>query len=120
MRNFVRFLFGLIVASGIVLLVMLILEPYVASEEITIFVQRMEKITTDDGEIYYLVYTENEVFENRDNMFHKKDNTERIFKRMKKNNRYRVIVVGYSFADKIPFFSEHRNITKVVEGPVFE
>ena len=69
MQSFIRFLFGLFVALAIVLLGALILEPYIASEEITIFVKKQEKITTEDGEMYFLVYTEDEIFENRDNMF---------------------------------------------------
>jgi hypothetical protein len=117
MQSFIRFLFGLIAAAVILLLGALVLEPYIASDEITIFVKNQEKITTEDGEIYFLVYTDDEIFENRDNMFHKKDETLQIFKRMKKNNKYRVRVVGYDFGGKIPFFSKYRNITAVLKGP---
>ncbi len=120
MQNFFRFVFWLLVAGVIVLLSALILESYIASEEITIFVKRIEKVTADDDEVYFLVYTENEVFENRDNMFHRKDDTELIFRRIKKNNKYRVKVVGYKFGIKIPFFSKHRNIASVIKGPELE
>jgi hypothetical protein len=39
---------------------------------------------------------------------------------MKKNNRYKARVAGYSFGDKLPSSPDHGNITKVAEGPVFE
>jgi hypothetical protein len=115
MQNFFRLVFGLGAAVVLILLIALVLESYIAAEEITIFIKNKEKIVTDDGEEYWLVYTENETFESRDNMFHRKDDTKTVTKKLKKNNTYRVRVVGYEFGSKIPFFMEHRNITAILD-----
>jgi hypothetical protein len=116
MQNFFRLVFGIGAAVTLIIIIALVLESYLASEEITIFVSKKEKITTSTGEEYWLIYTENEIFESRDNMFHRKDDTRKISKKLKKNNSYRVRVVGYEFGPKLPFFMDHRNITAVLES----
>lgn len=117
MRNFFSLAFGLAAVVAIILLLALILESYITSEEITININKMEKVKTDDGEVYFLVHTQNEIFENRDNIFHRKDDTILIYKKLRKNNKFRVKVVGYNFGKKMPFFLEHRNIVAVIDGP---
>lgn len=117
MRNFFSLVFGLAAVVAIILLLALILESYITSEEITININKMEKVKTDDGEVYFLVHTQNEIFENRDNIFHRKDDTILIYKKLRKNNKFRVKVVGYNFGKKMPFFLEHRNIVAVIDGP---
>ena len=117
MRQFLKLVFGLAGLVTIIVFLALTLEIYVATEEITVTVKKIEKIETDDGEKYYHVHTNKGIFVNRNNTFHRKDNTRTIFKILKKNIKYKIKVVGYNFGIKLPFFFNYRNIIAVTDGP---
>jgi len=117
MKNFLRFFFGLAIVVAAIVLIALVLESYITTEEFTIKILKTEKYETADGEKYYLVYTENEVFENRDRKFQRKENTIELAKLLRKNYEYKVRVVGFNFGVKLPFFSKYRNIVAVIDGP---
>ena len=86
---------------------------FTSSEEITITVTDKEKIVESNGDngvtSKYLVFTENEVFENTDVLLLGKWNSSDIQGRLRKDSTYTVKVYGW----RIPFFSTYRNITKI-------
>lgn len=115
MSNFLKLFFGLLVVVAIIAAGALFFESFITEEELTIKIELVDKVVTKDNETYYLVYTKDEVFENRNNYFHKKENAESLNQKIKEGQKYRVRVVGYSWGIKLPFFTEHRNIIDIVE-----
>lgn len=59
----------------------------------------------------YLVFTENEVFENRDTLLEAKWNSSDIYNRIREGSCYRFEVYGW----RIPFLSQYRNIVSVTD-----
>ncbi|MFC2084315.1 hypothetical protein ACFLS9_04595 [Bacteroidota bacterium] len=115
MRDFLKLFFGLAIVVSIIVFCALLFESYLTEEVIKIKVTKKETVTSEDGAITYLIHTENEIFENSNNYFHKKENAESLNKKIKRKNTYKIKVVGFNLGFKIPFFTEYRNITEIVE-----
>jgi hypothetical protein len=87
------------------------------SEIITIKVTGTERITETSGSgkdlsvtSKYLVFTENETFENTDETFVGKWNSSDFQGKFAKDSTYKVKVVGW----RIPFASTYRNIVQII------
>jgi len=115
MKNFFRFLFVIIVIALIILFCALLFEKSLTEKTVDITVIKIEKIKSEEGDAYFLVYTKNEIFENRDHYFHNKNNSKEINSKLEPKGKYRVKVVGFNFHTKLPLFLEHRNIIGMVE-----
>lgn len=97
--------FGLV--SGIIV-------PAMTQKDVVITVTKTDRIVERNGEDIhskYLVYTEEETFENTDSWMFWKFNSSDVQGRLLEGNRYRVKVYGW----RIPFFSSYRNIVKIKE-----
>ena len=55
-----------------------------------------------------------EIFENKNNYFHSKQNALNLAQLLKEGGNYRVKVVGYKFGVKLPYFVPHRNIIEII------
>lgn len=82
---------------------------YMSSETIEITVKDKERITTGSGESIsskFIIYTENEVFENTDSWIFGKFNSADYQNKLEVGKTYKVKVAGW----RVPFFSMYRNI----------
>jgi len=87
---------------------------YMANEVVTITVNEKDRITTGQGETLtgkFLIYTENEVFENTDSWSYFKFNSTDVQNDLKVDSTYTVKVAGW----RIPFMSSYRNIVSIDE-----
>jgi len=86
---------------------------YVKSiQTIEITVKDKERITSGSGESLsskFIVYTEDEVFENTDSWLFFKFNSSDFQNKLDRGNTYTVKVAGW----RIPFLSYYRNIVKI-------
>ncbi|RLD60422.1 MAG: hypothetical protein DRJ01_09720 [Bacteroidetes bacterium] len=85
---------------------------YMSSEKITITIKDKERITTGSGKNInskFIVYTENEVFENTDSWLFFKFNSTDFQNKLEKGKTYKVKVAGW----RITFFSWYRNIVSL-------
>ena len=85
-----------------------------ANEVVTITVNEKDRITTGQGETLtgkFLIYTENEVFENTDSWSYFKFNSTDVQNDLKVDSTYTVKVAGW----RIPFMSSYRNIVSIDE-----
>lgn len=119
MRNFLRLIFGLLLVALVILFCALLFEKFLTEETLEINITKIEKVISEDGELYFLVHTKYEIFENRDHYFHNKSNMKELNSKLKPKSKYKVKVVGFDFDEKIPFFLEHRNILELVESKSF-
>jgi hypothetical protein len=95
----------------IALIVFVPIQLYFASvDEITMNVTEKERIAYEQGS-RYLVWTENEVFENTDAWIFLKFDSSDIYGKIKVGHTYKTKVVGW----RIPFFSWYRDIINVEE-----
>lgn len=74
---------------------------------VSILVQEKERL---DDKGYYLIFTDGEVFQNKDSIFFWKFNSSDIQGNLKIGSTYKVKVVGV----RIPIFSLYRNIIEVL------
>lgn len=119
MKSFFRLLFVLLLVALVILFCALLFEKSLTEETLQIEITKIEKLTSEDGDRYFLVYTKNEIFENRDHYFHNKSNMKELNSKLKPKGKYKVNVVGFNFEEKIPFFLEHRNILELVDTKSF-
>lgn len=85
---------------------------YSSSETVEITVTDKERITTGSGESMsskYLIFTEDEVFENEDALFLGKWNSSDVQGQLKIGETYTVRVIGW----RLPLFSTYRNIVEI-------
>lgn len=85
---------------------------YTSSETIEVTINNKERITTGSGESIsskFLVYSENEVFENIDSWMFMKFSSADIQNALKEDSTYTVKVVGW----RVPFFSWYRNVITI-------
>ena len=88
---------------------------YSSSKTITIKVNDKERIVeTTGGEnpsvsSKYLVYTEQGVFENTDNLMFLKFNSSDVYNSLKRDSTYNVTVAGW----RIPLFSMYQNVIRI-------
>jgi hypothetical protein len=81
-------------------------------EEITIKVTEKERIVEGSGKSTsskYLVFTEDEVFENTDSIWFFKFSSSDLQGQLKEGEEYKVKVCGF----RIPFLSSYRNIIEI-------
>ena len=83
---------------------------YLSSEDIEITVTKTERINQGEDS-KYLVYTENETFENTDSWLYLKFDSSDLYGHMKANETYKVKVAGWRWK----FFSSYRNIVALEE-----
>ena len=83
---------------------------YLSSEDIEITVTKTERINQGEDS-KYLVYTENETFENTDSWLYLKFDSSDLYGHMKANETYKVKVAGWRWK----FFSSYRNIVSLEE-----
>ena len=109
-------LFGVFVIAFIVLLVasigISIYLPIATKENVTITVVDKERIVesgTDSVSSKYLIFTEDEVFENTDSLLVFKFNSSDIQGKLKIGETYQVRVYGW----RVPIFSMYRNIIEI-------
>ena len=106
MRKFNKVLY---IVIGFCLLFGYSIAYYSSSEYVEITIQDKERITTGSGENIsskFIVYSENEVFENTDSWLFFKFKSSDIQNNLKIDETYTVKVSGW----RIPFFSMYRNI----------
>jgi len=77
-------------------------------ETIEIIVNKTERVQNDENS-KYLVFTENETFENTDDILQGKFNSSDIQGKFKENQTYEVKVWGW----RIPILSKYRNIISI-------
>lgn len=85
---------------------------YSSEETIEITINDKERITTGSGEHIsskFIVYGENEVFENTDSWLYLKFNSSDVQNKINVGETYKVKVVGW----RVPFISWYRNIVTV-------
>jgi len=116
MLDFLKVVFGICVVTIVIFFSLLIFEKFVTEEIINIKVSYTEKIVDENGEISFLVYTKDEIFENKNNYFHSKQNALNLAQLLKEGGNYRVKVVGYKFGVKLPYFVPHRNIIEIISN----
>lgn len=85
----------------------LFFEKFLTEKEITITVINKEKFGNEKDR--YLIFTPDEVFENSDNVYHRKTNAEIIYRKLERGVTYRVKVVGIY----LPGIPHLRNITEI-------
>lgn len=82
---------------------------YISSETVEITIKDKESITTGSGKDIrskFIVYTENEVFENTDSWLFVKFNSSDYQNKLEVSKTYKVKVAGW----RIPFLSMYRNV----------
>lgn len=101
-----------LIIISLLLGIVLTFSYYNTFENIEITVIDKERITTGTGENFqskYLIFTENEVFENTDDLFYGKFNSSDFQGKLKIGDTYNVKVIGR----RIPFINSYRNIVKI-------
>lgn len=91
---------------------------YLSSSDITITVNRLERIVESSGSgestsisSKYLVFANDEVFENADSWLYLKFSSSDLYNKLEEGKTYAVKVAGW----RIPIFSRYRNIIKIIE-----
>lgn len=106
---------GVLIAG--VILLLLVSFAYVKTEEpVHIHVKRVERSMVGTGSNVhgkYLVFTNNEVFENTDSFLFMKFNSSDLQNQLEPGKDYTVLVAGW----RIPLFSTYRNIIKIKNEP---
>jgi len=106
-------IYPFIIAFLLLITITMVIE-YKSVDVIQITVTDKERIVTGSGEntsSKYLVYTENEVFQNTDNILFLKFGSADVQNRLRVDSTYTVKVNGY----RIPLTSSFRNILEIVE-----
>lgn len=108
----------ILVAVAIIVVIAIPINFWIAigtQEVVTVSVTGKERITESDSEgrasSKYLVFTENETFENTDSIMVMKWNSSDIQGKLVEGEEFRIKVYGF----RIPFFSSYRNIIEVIE-----
>ena len=104
----------IIIGFGILVFLVLIITPivlsYSSAKEITITIKDKERIAEyEDGK--YLIFTENEVFENTDSFLFLKFDSSDVYNKLEVGSTYKVKVNWY----RIKFLSNYRNILEILE-----
>lgn len=74
----------------------------------TIVVAEKERIMSYENS-KYLIFTEEEVFENTDTIWHGKWNSSDVYRDLKEGEAYQIEVYGF----RVPFLSMYRNIIRI-------
>lgn len=114
MKKFLFILLPLIIVIATVYPIALFFENIISKEEVEVVIMGIEKAVNEEGEVFYYVKTNLELFVNANNKFHKKDNAEALIKKLKVGQKYKLEVIGYKFGIDLPFFLKERNILDIV------
>ena len=110
-RKFTDYIYGWGCCATILLpIASMALVPMTTRETETFTIRKLERIVDADGTgARYLVFTENETFENTDELFLFKFNSSDLHGKMQPGDTYKAQVVGV----RMPIFSSYRNIISV-------
>ncbi len=89
---------------------------YSTQESVTFKVEKTERIvdsSLEDIRSRYLIFTDEETFENTDEIFVGKFNSSDLYGAIKPNQTYKAKVTGV----RVPFFSWYRNILSIEKLP---
>lgn len=99
-----------IVFGSVLVLALFLSSPiinYTTVQKVTAKVTKSERVVSKSGEsATYLIFTENEVFNNVDTLWHWKWNSSDFYNKIEAGKTYELTVYGY----RIPFLSGYRNI----------
>ena len=98
----------------VLLIIGLLTFPLLTQDVANIKVLEKERISTGSGNTLthkYLVFTEDETFENTDVLVFFKFGSSDLQRKLREGKEYKVLVCGW----RIPFFSSYRNIIKIQE-----
>jgi hypothetical protein len=101
--------FGMIVIIVILLFGFLFFEPFLTESVEVITVINKERWTGEKES--YFIFTEKEVFLNKNNYYHNKENADDLYPHFRKGGTYKVKVVGLY----LPFLPRFRNIINIIE-----
>lgn len=89
---------------------------YFSTEQVEITITKMNRITTSSGSgetastsSKYLIFTNNEVFEDTDSWLFVKFNSSDLYSKLEIDHTYKVKVAGW----RVPFLSWYRNIISI-------
>lgn len=114
MKKIIFILLPLILVIATVYPIALFFENIISKEEVEVVIMGIEKTVNEEGEVFYYVRTNLELFVNANNKFHKKDNAEALIKKLKVGQKYKLEVVGYKLGINLPYFLKERNILDIV------
>ena len=106
----------LILFGIIVLILAIIYFPRAYRGNLTVTIKDKERVNyEEDGKMLskYLIYTDQEVFENTDDWFYLKLNSSDLYGQLDKGSTYKVWVTGW----RIQIFSTYRNIISIERIP---
>ena len=99
---------GIGIVAVVLLIGWLVSLSFTSVEDTTITIKDKERITDGDSS-YYLIFTEGEVFKNKDSLLHGKFDSSDLYNEFEVGKSYAVEVNWF----RIPFFSSYRNILKI-------
>jgi len=106
-----------LILFGIIVLVLLIIyTPRAYRGNLTVTIKDKERINyEEDGKTFskYLIYTDQEVFENIDDWFYLKFDSSDLYGQLDKGSTYKVWITGWRFQ----IFSTYRNIIFIERIP---
>ncbi len=111
-------LYGIVIAIVVVLFLILYI-PRAYRGSLTVVIKEKERVTYEDEGVNkskYLIYSDQEVFENVDDWFYLKFSSSDIYGQLNAGQSYKVWLSGW----RINIFSSYRNIIsieKVIESP---
>jgi hypothetical protein len=103
-----KIVIGLIIIIFSLVYGYLFFERFLTEEEIVITVSNSEKFGDETGR--YLIFTDDEVFDDANNYYHDKHNATDVFNKLQKGRTYTVKVVSFYW----PTLPHFRNITEIV------
>ncbi|MCF8241544.1 MAG: hypothetical protein K9J16_09160 [Melioribacteraceae bacterium] len=116
MKYLFKIVFAFLILFISVYFCAIIFEPYLTEAKVNALVKKKETLVNIDRDTLFLIHTEKEIFINKNNYYHGKNNSSRLIKKIKKGQRYSFKVVGYKIGFDLPFFSRYRNIVEVIEN----
>jgi len=100
---------SLVRVGGVVVIALLIIgaitSAYWSHDTVVVTVKDKERVNSGDSS-YYLVFTENEVFKNKDSLLYMKFNSSDLYGELDKGETYEFDVYWF----RIPFLSMYRNV----------
>lgn len=98
-----------LVALGIVFALPSYAYNRMTAENVQITVSSKDRECKNEKDCRYVIYTTEEVFENRDSWWYLKFNSSDLYNKLVPGQTYNVTVTGW----RIPFFSMYRNIVEL-------
>ena len=95
----------------VALIGMMVILSYSSVDHTTIKVKDKERINNGEDS-YYLIFTDDEVFKNKDSFLHMKFGSSDIYSKLEVGKTYRVKVNWF----RVPFFSMYRNILEIKDA----